>query len=349
MEELQHLVAEHARHLLARPNVVGVGLGLKETAGRRTDTTALVVLVTRKVHPSRLSRAERIPKVLSQTKTDVIEVGDLRALPALGPAGLLPLEADKDRTVRVRPARPGISVGHYQVTAGTFGALVYDVDTGAPMILSNNHVLANMTDGRDGRAKEGDPVYQPGRYDGGDADSTVAHLERFVPILRTSAEETCPIAKGAERAGNYFLRLVFPAHQLKLSRKLTGDNLVDAAVAALINAGDAIGDILGIGPVTKAIEATPGLKVIKSGRTSAISQGEVRVVKATVRVGLGDVGTAVFSDQVVTTAIAQPGDSGSLVVTEDEHSVIGMLSAGSAQATVVSRWANIAQLLNVRL
>ncbi len=342
-----HLVGKHARHLMGRANVVGVGVGYKESGGRRTDKKALVVLVSRKVHAKRLARRDKVPKTLSSVETDVIEVGELKLLlPALDEEPESILESN-DRTSRVRPAMPGISVGHYQITAGTFGALVYDADTRAPMILSNNHVLANITDGSDGRAKVGDPVYQPGKYDGGTEADTIAHLERFAPITRETAEATCPIAQGAARAGNFFLRRVFPSHELKFIRKSGGENLVDAAVAALINPEDAIGDILEIGPVGGTVEAVPGLKIMKSGRTSGVSTGEVQVLGASVRVGLGDVGSAVFSDQIVTTAIASPGDSGSLVVTQDGHKAIGMLSAGSDQATIVSKLENIFKLLNV--
>ncbi len=348
MEHLKPLAARHMRHLMTRANVVGVGVGFKESGGRPTDTEAIVVLVSRKVHPSRLSRADRVPKLLSEVKTDVIEVGDLRILPAADPEDIPDLE-ESDRTGRLRPARPGISIGHFQITAGTFGALVYDADTRAPLILSNNHVLANVTDGRDGRAKEGDPIYQPGRYDGGTEADTIGHLERFVPIVRTASEETCPIARHAERFGNFLLRHTFPAHQMKLIRRTGAENLVDAAVASLIRPSDATGDILGIGPVKETAKPTPGLKVMKSGRTSGITRGEIRVIGASVRVGLGEVGSAVFSDQIVTTALAQPGDSGSLVVTEDGHQAVGLLSAGSSQATVLSDLANVFRLLNVTL
>lgn len=349
MEELKPLVDRHCRHLMSRANVVGVGLGYKESAGRRTDTKAVVILVSRKVHPSRLRRVDMVPKTLSAIRTDVIEVGDLHLL--LPPAGeaRLPALDDSDRTIRVRPACPGVSVGHYQVTAGTFGALVHDAETGVPMILSNNHVLANITDGRDGRAKAGDPVYQPGRYDGGTADDTIAHLERFAPIVRDAADETCPIARGAERLGNYLLRLAFPAHQMKLTRRSGGQNLVDAAVATLINPNDAIGAILGIGPVTGVVAPAPDLKIMKSGRTSGVTKGEVRLIGASVRIGLGDVGSAIFTDQIVTTAIAQPGDSGSLVVTQDGHQAVGLLSAGSAQASIVSRMDNVLEILGLVL
>lgn len=345
METLSTLVKRHGLRLLSKANVVGVGAGYKETGGRRTDTEALVVLVTRKVHPARLRRSDLVPRSLAQVKTDVLEVGELRILPALGPVPSL--DPERDRTVRVRPAPPGVSVGHYQVTAGTFGALVYDAETRAPLVLSNNHVLANITDGRDGRAAVGDPVYQPGRYDGGGQADTIAHLERFVPIVRAAGEETCPIARQAERIANRVMRWAFPGHRLSLYRWSSATNRVDAAVAALVSPEDATDEILGLGRVKGTAEATPGMMVVKSGRTTAVTRGEVKVVGALVRVGLGEVGYALFSDQIITTAMAQPGDSGSLVLTEDGHQAVGLLSAGSAQASVLSSIANVLEMLKV--
>ncbi len=50
-------------------------------------------------------------------ETDVVEIGEVRLL---------------TRTGRVRPAPPGVSIGHPKITAGTFGALVKDADTGEP-------------------------------------------------------------------------------------------------------------------------------------------------------------------------------------------------------------------------
>lgn len=54
---------------------------------------------------------------------------------------------------RNRPLRLGGSVGHFKVTAGTLGCFVRDRTTGAVLILSNNHVLAN-----ENRAKKGDNI-----------------------------------------------------------------------------------------------------------------------------------------------------------------------------------------------
>ena len=80
-----------------------------------------------------------------------------------------------DRKTKRRPCPGGVSVGHYQITAGTLGCWVKKNDQW--MLLSNNHVLANVN-----QAKIGDPIYQPGVYDGGTADDELGKLYEFVPI-----------------------------------------------------------------------------------------------------------------------------------------------------------------------
>jgi hypothetical protein len=80
-------------------------------------------------------------------------------------------------THRHRPAFPGVSIGHYNSTAGTFGCLVEDKE-GRIQILSNNHILANLNS-----ANLGDPILQPGPADGGHRHKDViAELSAYIPI-----------------------------------------------------------------------------------------------------------------------------------------------------------------------
>jgi hypothetical protein len=65
-------------------------------------------------------------------------------------------------TGRTRPLRPGISIAHADVTAGTLGAFVHK--DGVLHALSNYHVLAGTP-----QAAVGDLVLQPGPADGGRA------------------------------------------------------------------------------------------------------------------------------------------------------------------------------------
>lgn len=80
-------------------------------------------------------------------------------------------------TDRIRPVCPGVSVGHYDISAGTLGCFVSN-KIGQYFIFSNNHVLANNNGG-----SPGDGILQPGAYDGGmNANNEIAELYQFVPL-----------------------------------------------------------------------------------------------------------------------------------------------------------------------
>jgi hypothetical protein len=157
--EFSRVKEAHKEALMAKPNVIGVGMGYKVSEGVRTEELCLVTLVRQKVPPSALQAEALVPKVIEGVRTDVIEIGEVRAL--------------QTHTSRWRPAPAGVSLGHYRITAGTFGCLVRDRATGAPLMLSNNHVLANSND-----ATPGDAILQPGPADGGrqGADTIAANL-----------------------------------------------------------------------------------------------------------------------------------------------------------------------------
>jgi len=136
---------EHVSELLSRRNVVACGVGFKEREGRITDEPCVVVSVTKKLPKAQLTAEDIVPQKLGEVKTDVVEIGVVRAL-----------QGHQDKW---RPAPGGVSVGHVAITAGTIGCLVHRGDE--IFILSNNHVLANCN-----KAQIGDAIIQPGRYDG---------------------------------------------------------------------------------------------------------------------------------------------------------------------------------------
>jgi GH25 family lysozyme M1 (1,4-beta-N-acetylmuramidase) len=93
-------------------------------------------------------------------------------------------------TKRIRPIYGGLSVSHKDVTAGTISLIVRDKTTKELLLLSNNHILANLNKG-----KKGDAIVQPGIADGGNVSTdTVGYLERFVE-MRDGATADCAIAK----------------------------------------------------------------------------------------------------------------------------------------------------------
>ncbi len=304
---------KHESELLGFENVVAVGASLKMTKGKPTKKWSLTVYVEKKLPTTEVPAASRVPAELAGVQTDVVEVGKIEALVF---------------NARVRPALPGYSIGHHNITAGTFGCLVRDIrrcccrlekDCGCtPMteecsndylILSNNHVLAAINSG-----KPGDLILQPGPFDGGvfPADG-VATLDRFEPIV--------------------FGR--------------SGYNVVDAAVARPTYSRNAISSIIGLVIPRGINQAFVGGVVIKAGRTTQITMGRVLSVNATVVVGYGAPGAAQFRHQIITTVMAAGGDSGSLLMDAGLNAV-GLLFAGSSQITIHNHIADVEAALGVR-
>jgi len=330
-EKIRAVKEKHAAKIMAKENVVGVGVGYKETKGVKTDRMALVVMVKKKVSIQELKKGDVIPGEIEGVVTDVIEVGEIVALQA--------------RTDRWRPAPGGVSIGHYKITAGTLGVLVRDVQTDEILILSNNHVMANSND-----ATSGDPILQPGPYDGGTtAGDTIANLERFVPIQFESEQPPvpCPVSKVAAGITNFFAWLVGSKHRL-LPVVIQQVNQVDGALARPTTSDVVKKEILEIGMVTEDTEPALGMEVKKSGRTTGLTTGTIQLLDASVSVGYGGGKTALFTNQILTTNMSQGGDSGSLLVSGEGNKAVGLLFAGSDQVTIHNPIAYVKDALKFR-
>ena len=72
----------------------------------------------------------------------------------------------------------------------------------------------------------------------------------------------------------------------------------------------------------------------KSGRTTGFTTGTITVLDTTVEVSYGTGRTAQFENQIVTTAMSQGGDSGSCLMDGESSLAVGLLFAGSDQATI---------------
>jgi hypothetical protein len=305
------------KEILDKSNVIGVGVGFKETKGERTEEAAIVVFVKQKLPLAQLSENDIIPKSLNNFPTDIIEVGELKAF--------------NKNTQRYRPVPGGVSIGHHNVTAGTFACMVYDDFTGDPLFLSNNHVLANSNN-----AKLGDTIIQPGSYDGGTVSSdSIGTLERFVPIRFNTSSPTCNISKTYAQFGNFVASLFNSTHRIsayKTQQEIY--NLVDAAVGRPYS-DDLITDtILDIGEIIGIIDAELGMKVRKSGRTTGYTSGEIIALDASVSINFGEGKTAIFEKQILTNGISAPGDSGSLLIELNNPFAVGLLFAGSDTVTI---------------
>ncbi len=300
-------------NFLERQNVVACGLGYKISHGRPTQDLSLVVSVTRKLPPEHLTAQDLIPQTVEGLPTDVIETGEIRA------HGLPNLRG------RHRPSQPGFSVGHYQVTAGTFGYLVQRGST--YYILSNNHVLANHN-----LAYRGDPVYQPGPVDGGTTKDRIATLSDFVPLDFGETKGECSIMDLLLQTLNGLARLSGSRHRVQSVRLTNGHNVMDAALAQVDDPHAVLPAIVRIGVPQSPVAPQLNMPVQKVGRTTGFTQGTISQIDVTVNVKYG-VHTARFSDQVMTVRMSNPGDSGSAIVDMDRNAV-GLLFAGSEYVTM---------------
>ena len=202
---------------------------------------------------------------------------------------------------RLRPLRIGGSVGHFKITAGTLGAFVRAQAGSGPLILSNNHVLAN-----ENRAKKGDAILQPGHFDNG-----VEPADRIGVLAN-------------------FKRL-----------KRAGVNLIDCAAASLTSGFDfdptglsAVGTLRG---VRSGLLRTREI-VHKVGRTTGITRGRVTAIEMDNVVVDYDIGSLRFDNQIEIEGADEEGfsaggDSGSLIVDEDGQAVALLFAGGDTGGT----------------
>ncbi len=281
-----------AARLLGDPNVSSVGIGHKITNGRRTKELAIQVTVNRKLPTTQLEAAgtSSIPTAIEfegvQLPTDVIERSFRPSYTEVAP------EQKADRKRRLDPMRPGASVSHPSGTAGTLGAFVYDIQSGAPCILSNWHVL-NTPSG-----SIGDRVVQPGPFDDSRIDQNGAGV-----LLKShlGLAGDCAVARVEGRG--------FDPRVLELGVTVTG--------LAKVELGD---------------------RVVKSGRTTGVTNGIVRRTDVITKIEYGNPtgerqigGFEIGPDDghpAPRRQISEGGDSGSVWFIADENGSANGLMAG---------------------
>ncbi len=276
--------------LLEIPGVVGVGLerGLR----------LIRVYVTRCDEKIMAS----IPKNISGFDVDILCVGKVTPF---GESEAEARSAYLEETYRARRYRPvvaGVSAAHRDVEAGTIGAVVRDRQTGEKLLLSCNHVFANKDMEGNTRANQGDPVVQPGHWDQkrletiGVTDNDVGTLLRWIPL-------------------NPY-----------------GDNIVDCALV-LPYAQDIVrefilaDDTYNVIRIKGASSVRSNITVKKYARTTDFKRGKVIDLDASVVVIYGGVPVK-FVDQILMEMDAAKGDSGAIVLDENNQAV-GLMFSGS--------------------
>ncbi|MCP4415128.1 MAG: hypothetical protein GY805_00805 [Chloroflexi bacterium] len=75
IERIRVVKAAHESELMAKANVVGVGIGFRHRGRARTDEVVLVVLVEKKIPRAQLNSADLIPGLIDGVRVDVQESG----------------------------------------------------------------------------------------------------------------------------------------------------------------------------------------------------------------------------------------------------------------------------------
>ncbi|WP_409328731.1 hypothetical protein [Trujillonella humicola] len=225
-----------------------------------------------------------------RAQVDVRVIGPVRALPS--PAGA-PAVSPADLQRRVRPLRPGLSVGHPAVTAGTLGGFVRH--GGRPAILSNNHVLA-----AGGAALPGDAALQPGPADRGTAADRVARLTAFERF--SGGRDLVDAAVAALDEGVEHDPAAYPGGPL----------------AAVVAHGE---------------EVDPDEAVEKIGRTTGHTRGRITAVEVDGVAVQYDDAVHTFDGQIEIEGTAGTfsagGDSGSVIWRSSDRAPLALLFAGS--------------------
>lgn len=212
---------------------------------------------------------------------------------------------------------------------GTLGALVEDA-AGVRYILSNNHVLAESD-----QAREGDSIVQPGLIDGGctpygqDGATTrpVATLSAFAPLANARTNVDAAVAR-------------------------IDANVIDGSGAILHTGPQQSGSLSALPPAGGAGEtisvnsfAAAPLRVVKSGRTTGLTCSTVESISQNVLVDYFKdcAETTKYLRKIYTNQISiggnnftDAGDSGSLVMDANNAEPIGLFYASGSGVSLAS-------------
>ena len=197
---------------------------------------------------------------------------------------------------KLRPLESGcgISIGDDMET-GTLGCIVKKAGkyTTQYFILSNNHVLADIN-----KAPLGIPIIQPSKeYNSNTSQNVVAHLSTFIPLKLKDGDE----------------ELI---------------NHVDCAIAKIIRKTFVSNKIYDVGEITGVAESSLNLNVKKVGCVTGLTEGSINTIGASLKIDFDTNGVLLFIDQIIAELDSSAGDSGSIVLNEDNQA-IGLLFANS--------------------
>jgi hypothetical protein len=286
-------------------NVHATGVGIRVRNGQVVpDEMVLKVYVYDKANLG--AQTPSMMKSYNGVEVDVEPLPIQQALSMPAPAAVAP------QRERHRPVVGGISISPLnEFFVGTLGCFLRRVSAGTEQIfaLSNNHVLVDTN-----RLPIGTPIVQPGpEIEPTQPGDVFAALSAFIPIQ-------------------------FPNTRLQ-----PVTNRFDAAIAVVANRTlIETGRMFGINNYTPRLAtALPGMRVIKSGRTTGVTTGIVRAVNVDrVQINYGTRTApriATFNDTIEIVGDAgpfsAPGDSGSVILNRGTGQPVALLFAGDGRTT----------------
>ncbi len=145
-------------------DIRAVDYGVVYEKGKATARRGIRFHMNRKLKLASIKRDQRLPDAIGGVEIDVLGVG------------YAPHNGSNPRAAH-DPLQPGLSVGsRKQLTTGTLGAIVRDLNSQNLCLLSNWHVLCGGPE-----ARPNDEITQPGPMDASNGP-TVAQLERWLQL-----------------------------------------------------------------------------------------------------------------------------------------------------------------------
>lgn len=294
-------------------NVHATGVGIRVRNGRVVEGDfVLKVYVFDKFDLG--NNTPELTKSFQGIDVDVEPLPIQLALAATKRAPKKPADSIADHRIKHRPIVGGITISPLnEFYVGTLGCFLQRTANGTQQVfaLSNNHVLADVN-----RLATGTPIVQPGPEVGPTSEADVfAALSAFTPI------------------------------QFPQARMNPVTNVFDAAIAIVANEKlIKTGEILGIDKYTPKVGvAVPGMRVIKSGRTTGVTTGVVTATRVNgVQINYGTNNApriATFNDTIEIVSedesnpFSAPGDSGSVILDQETGQPVALLFAGDGRTT----------------
>lgn len=212
---------------------------------------------------------------------------------------------------KYRPIPCGSSVGDSN-SSGTLGCLVTKPGVDGELMLSNNHVFAAINE-----HPIGTTIYQPGAVDApASPGNAIGALHSYEPISFTSP------------------------------------NKVDAALGSIDTPGTVSNAHHSFRLQNPTVTPKCSMLVKKDGRTTGTTDGIIRDLNVDIPVFMDDFNSAEFVGQILIVStgsndFSAPGDSGSLIVTQEDHHPVGLLFAGVQHVTLANPIDTVIQTLGL--